>query len=188
MVVLKKSFFPVKGAIRGKRGRKTKGEVKSQVNRDVEVEEMLDARGTSRVEALAAKDDMRRITRLTAARIRGGETIDKFATRSEGTGEAEAGANADSRFGVGVEVARYVGRRLDGASLGSGVADPLFGHGIDCDVVDDLLVERKARGVGVLLVDFRELLGEGAAVVRRSNRLMLGDVSGKDRGKEITAV
>ena len=178
MVVLKKSFFPVKGAIRGKRGRKTKGEVKSQVNRDVEVEEMLDARGTSRVEALAAKDDMRRITRLTAARIRGGETIDKFATRSEGTGEAEAGANADSRFGVGVEVARYVGRRLDG--LGSGVTDPLFGHGIDCDVVD---VERKA-----VLLDFRKLLGEGAAVVRRSNRLMLGDVSGKDRGKEITAV
>jgi len=44
MVVLKKSFFPVKGEIRGKRGRKTKGEVKSQVNRDVEVEEMLDAR------------------------------------------------------------------------------------------------------------------------------------------------
>ena len=130
------------------------------MNRDVEVEEMLDARGTSRVEALAAKDDMRRITRLTAARIRGGETIDKFATRSEGTGEAEAGANADSRFGVGVEVARYVGRRLDGASFGSGVTDPLFGHGIDCDVVDDLLVERKARGVGVLLVDFRKLLGE----------------------------
>ena len=156
------------------------------MNRDVEVEEMLDARGTSRVETFAAKNDMRRITRLTAARIRGGETIDKFATRSEGTGEAEAGANADSRFGVGVEVARYVGRRLDG--LGSGVTDPLFGHGIDCDVVDDLLVERKARGVGVLLLDFRELLGEGAAVVRRSNRLMLGDVSGKDRGKEITAV
>ena len=69
MVVLKKSFLPVKGAIRGKRGRKTKGEVKSQVNRDVEVEEMLDARGTSRVETFAAKNDMRRITRLTAARI-----------------------------------------------------------------------------------------------------------------------
>ena len=69
MVVLKKSFFPVKGAIGGKRGRKTKGEVESQVNRDVEVEEMLGARGTSRVKALAAKDDMRRITRLTAARI-----------------------------------------------------------------------------------------------------------------------
>ena len=59
----------------------------------------------------------------------------------------------------------------------SGVADPLFGHGIDCHVVDDLLAERKARGVGVLLLDFRELLGEGAAVVRRSNRLMLGDVN-----------
>jgi hypothetical protein len=188
MVVLEERFFPMKGTVRGKRRRETKSEVECQVNRDVEVEEMLDARGTSRVEKFAAKNDMRRITRLTAACIRGGETIDKFATRSEGTREAEASANADSRFGVGVEVARNVGRRFDGASFGSGVTDPSLGHGIDGDVVDDLLVERKARSVGVFKVDFRKFLCEGAAVVRRGCGLMLGDVVSKNRGKEITVV
>ena len=175
----------MKGNVRRKGRRKAENEPKGEGNRSVKVAELGCAVAACVCEFRAVHDDMFGITHLTTAKVVIHQPVNKFATGSEGDGEAQTGSDANSGLGVRGEVVGDGDVRLQSAGFEGRVSLPIFGHIFLLHGKKLFFVKRKLRGGGVLKLNGMKFMRKGTGVERGRRGVGGVDVVGEDGGEKV---